>query len=695
MPRIPAYEINQTRTEALPGVRQQIATPDGAFGIRQGQQIQQVGQSLGRISDAMQQEMERADASRANDALNKLRERELELTFDREKGYTNLKGAAALNRESGKPLTEEYAEQLDRTRQELEASLGTPRQREAFRQRANERITSFRGQLMNYEGTEFERYQSSVNEGTIASASQEVLSYYNDPDRVKRAVTDIRSAVYENGRMQGRAAEQIKSDSDKVVSGAHIGAVAQALASGDPLQAERYMAAFKDDFLPADLLKAHALVNKEVANVIGSGAAQQAILNYVQVTQPDDFKVLWGALTTQESGQRQFGADGKPLTSRAGAVGIAQVMPGTAPEAAKLAGLPWDENRYKNDASYNEQLGQAYFNQQLKNFGDVAKALAAYNAGPGATRKAVAAAEKEGNPDGWLPKLPAETQAYVPKILDNFTKKRGVRQEAGAPTLEDLQQQIRANPQLQARPQAMEVALAKLSKEWDTQQKGIRATQDAAFSQAMQLIEGGASYTDLPDEVKSSLNPTRWDDLRRYEKLVTEGSVATDWELYANLYDSAIQDPDRFVAQPIEQLTAQFDKLAPAERQRLIALRKELSKPETRAQSVTAAQQIAPYIQQLPANRRGMLRQAYNDELIARSSRGPLSAEDRQKIIDNLMMRDTKGTFLGVSVGMTKPLFQYPREEREAARQALVRAGVRSPSGDLIIKTIEGAKRGQ
>lgn len=123
------------------------------------------------------------------------------------------------------------------------------------------------------------------------------------------------------------------------------------------------------------------------------------------------------SLIVQESNGRQFDDNGNVLTSRKGAQGIAQLMPGTAPEAAQLAGLPYDAERVKNDPEYNKALGRAYFNKQLEDFGgDEQKALAAYNAGPGATRSAIAAAEKSGNPDGWLDQLPAETRKYVPQI---------------------------------------------------------------------------------------------------------------------------------------------------------------------------------------------------------------------------------------------------------------------------------------
>jgi hypothetical protein len=121
------------------------------------------------------------------------------------------------------------------------------------------------------------------------------------------------------------------------------------------------------------------------------------------------FKIMIG----MESGGKQFAKSGAPLTSPKGAIGIAQIMPGTAPEAAKLAGLPYDKARLRNDEAYNYALGEAYFEKQLRDFGgDPRKAAAAYNAGPGAVRRAIA----KGGPNGWINHVPRETQNYVAQI---------------------------------------------------------------------------------------------------------------------------------------------------------------------------------------------------------------------------------------------------------------------------------------
>jgi len=141
---------------------------------------------------------------------------------------------------------------------------------------------------------------------------------------------------------------------------------------------------------------------------------------------------LWAAQIGQESGGKQFSANGKPLTSPKGAIGVAQVMPGTAREAAALAGLPYDERRYQQDASYNEKLGQAYMAKQLETFGgDQAKALAAYNMGPGSTVRGngVAGLVKRWG-DQWLAHAPAETQDYVKKIMGKASRGGGVQTES-------------------------------------------------------------------------------------------------------------------------------------------------------------------------------------------------------------------------------------------------------------------------
>ena len=89
----------------------------------------------------------------------------------------------------------------------------------------------------------------------------------------------------------------------------------------------------------------------------------------------------WGRIKRIEGG---LGPKGEMRVSSAGAVGPSQLMPATAPEAARLAGLPWDEKRYRTDAAYNEALGKAYYLSRVAaRKGDYDKAALDYHSGMG------------------------------------------------------------------------------------------------------------------------------------------------------------------------------------------------------------------------------------------------------------------------------------------------------------------------
>ncbi len=154
---------------------------------------------------------------------------------------------------------------------------------------------------------------------------------------------------------------------------------------------------------------------------------------------------LYDAIALTESGWRQFNGAGQVIegpqtASGARAVGKFQIMPATGPEAARLAGEEWSEERLRNDPAYNDRLGRAYLDAQVKRFkGNIPVVAAAYNMGPVAAEKwAAGVPYQTASGKTWTPKapmdlsaMPAETRNYIAKVTERMGGMPGAAVSAG------------------------------------------------------------------------------------------------------------------------------------------------------------------------------------------------------------------------------------------------------------------------
>jgi len=119
-----------------------------------------------------------------------------------------------------------------------------------------------------------------------------------------------------------------------------------------------------------------------------------------------------------ESQGQHYTPQGGILTSPTGAQGIAQVQPTTAAQPG--FGVQPMSPQDLADPNKNLKFGQDYLNGLRRYFnGDDEKAVAAYNGGAGTVDKAIANGAKTGR--DWRELLPAETQAYLKKVVDHGT----------------------------------------------------------------------------------------------------------------------------------------------------------------------------------------------------------------------------------------------------------------------------------
>lgn len=252
-------------------------------------------------------------------------------------------------------------------------------------------------------------HQSSLL-GTSSLAISTAAQHYNDPNQVQTALDTTAQAygsIADQKGLTGPAKEAFILNGTSLANAKII----ETAASTDPMYAEtllkRAQAAGQLD--GATNVQLQHLVRSAVLPFASTNIASQVIGDPVNA--PADG--IYARMTMVESGDRQTGPDGQPITSDKGAVGIGQVMPQTAQETAARYNVPWDPQKFANDAAYNHHIGHLYFKQMQGMFpGQPAQAVAAYNAGPGAVQKAVAQYGGE-----WLAHLPDETQGYVSKVL--------------------------------------------------------------------------------------------------------------------------------------------------------------------------------------------------------------------------------------------------------------------------------------
>lgn len=124
------------------------------------------------------------------------------------------------------------------------------------------------------------------------------------------------------------------------------------------------------------------------------------------------------ALSRQES---SFNA---AAVSSSGALGLMQLLPGTARDVASRLGLPFIQEKLTRDPAYNVQLGSQYLAEMLQRFGGSYEiALAAYNAGPNRVARWL---ETIGDPRSgridmvdWIEMIPfRETRNYVQRVME-------------------------------------------------------------------------------------------------------------------------------------------------------------------------------------------------------------------------------------------------------------------------------------
>lgn len=520
MPTVPTYNDLKVQGTTDPGERfsggmspQQAAMPGEQLSALGGAQMK-AGANGVDVASQMQQDVNNV---RVVDAMNQARQHAMDLMTNPDSGYMNLKGKDALERPNGVALPDEYGAKLDSNLSDVSQSLSNPMQQRMFHEQASQLATSFRGDVEQHMLGEFRSFHQSAYQGQIELAQQDP-----NPANAQQNIENVKGAVYGLNKMGApgyESANEAQAKELDITSGIHTNNIMSAVLHGDLTGASNY---YNKVLGSGELNADHNLSISQTLNektdaynaMQAVGQTQKEMQPLLQPTEFDRFANL--AFGKESGGQQTGGAGsvagpGEPTTSVKGAIGKAQIMPETGPEAAKLAGVPWDENKFRTDGDYNTTLGKAYLKHCLDTFGDPAKCLAAYNAGPDRVKTAIAAAAKDGT--DWLTKLPKETQDYVTKIEGAFSAGKGTsnlpsENDFVAGAVQKVTDQADGTPRMEAVMKARE--LARQQYEVILKDRSNAADQAASRVQLEYLNNDGSN---------ANLSPSAQEDLRTVNRL--------------------------------------------------------------------------------------------------------------------------------------------------------------------------------
>lgn len=561
MPRVPQYQ-QQVEVQNLPSARLRNSVDARTLGADVGRGLQQIG---GVVQQFAKIEQEKADVAAIMDADRQLAELELRLFNDPENGAYTKRGRDAFG------LPEQVFPQWDKAVGDIGSRL-TPAQRQAFQRQAQARRGDLQRGLSRHILQESDRYYTAESQAYVGSAINAAAANYTDPERVSTELERIARGVMTAPGMQGASPTTV-NEAIRAAQSKALRAVTERMMLDDPTAAERYLLRMQDRMAVDDVMDL-----REKLNPLSKARQVTAIVDNIWaggVGGSISLDELYANIEHRESRGRQFDKDGNPLTSPAGALGIAQVMPVTAPEAARLAGLPWDEERFKNDADYNRALGKAYLGRQLETFGDARLAAAAYNAGPGNVQKWL---REFGDPRtgeismaDWVAKIPfKETRDYVEAVVPGGDAPSAA---GGEPTLSSMLAQVRSRV---ADPKLRREVEADIIRRWQ-----LREAEEADRNEAMtEEINGLVENAPAGARLESVLSPDQLAWAQRQGKAaawqqrltnrINDAQVVTDPRTFTEL-QTLFTKAENGDAAALAEVRAMnpveyFDKLDPAAR---------------------------------------------------------------------------------------------------------------------------------
>ena len=675
--QVPVYQ-RQVQQQGLPNARENIQVDASNFlGDTEAAALKYGENALDNVNKAVQhhyaQQLYEAQKTRVLDAATQFQAHVQDAMYGKN-GFLNKTGSSAFLGSDGKSASDLLFDDAIAKQDAIADTLGNDEQKAMFKQSTNSMLMTMRGQAMGHEAQQHRVYTQSTLESSNDVQSNQIQLNYNNPDLMKQSIAQIKANNAQLAQLHGYDSIWGATNAQGIISKALNSSIDVAINNNDHGTALKIIHDLAPEMNQNDLLTNFQKINKVQSVQSAITAATTAMTNAAPQFNPQDGDRLNNLVIGTESTHQHWQANGQLTTSPEGAIGKWQVMPKTAPEAAKLAGLDWNPKLFYQvktgdslqDAKaeqYNEALGKAYLQKQIQNNdGNIEKGLAAYNAGPGALKNALDKADKEGG--NWLSYLPKETQNYVTNISTQYRAGMGKPPE---PTLEEVQ----AHALSLVPPNdldARQAALQEVTRQYTVHQQAIKEHNDYNTGQAiLALSKNGGNFLALPQNMRDAIPPEDLSKVQSFAKSQQEGKRESNKALYNHL----TSNPSDLASLSEDQLLKLAPELSDADFKHFSAQRASLLKPEAgNSPNVLDTDAINIYlnnlldIQKIPTTGKdadpeqlGAIRKFVNDSLLssqAQTGKKFTDAEVSSKI-NELFAKNVqfRKTFLGFTTGIS------------------------------------------
>lgn len=247
MPRLPDASAFGNRPTPQPsGAVAAIGTGDesalyaGAHeAIKEGQMAEAFA---GQFDHMVKVEQDKADTMRAENAFNKLREKQLELTTG-EKGFTRVKGVDAVSR----PLLQEYGKQFADQVKDIDSSLANDRQRELFRKRADVAGLGYKEDILRHLIGEGKVAEKQSFDGMINVETKTASANWSNPKQVETSMVRILAGIEQQAQSNGWDPTFTEAVRQEKLGKIHDAVIDQAVASGNLVYAKEWYEKNKGD----------------------------------------------------------------------------------------------------------------------------------------------------------------------------------------------------------------------------------------------------------------------------------------------------------------------------------------------------------------------------------------------------------------------------------------------------------------